>query len=313
MEYANQEDYGSAIHFLKKSAEKGNIAALNNVGIAYEKMGNLKESLVWIKKAAAKKDSCALRNLALAYLNGNGVRKNYRLALKYIEESADLGYTPALWTLGGMYEKGIGVKKDLKFAIELYKLGAKHETEFCDCSRTLAYCYKHGDGVRKNRRMAFKYFLKAAEKENVDGLYEVGYSYLTGTGVEKDIDKGIEYLCKAAKQNDIDSIITLRIFFHNDKEYKDRDTALHWVYRGEELNEPMSILILAMMNLKSSKPEKIAKAKRYLTKFNKHIHEYDDYDVSKYETLKKEFSNYTFWNEVESSRQPISNNKKGNA
>jgi len=67
----------------------------------------------------------------MAYMNemGLGVKKNLKTAIDFYRLSANDGYSLAQNTLGNAYLKGIGVKKDIKTAIYYYKLAAKQKNK----------------------------------------------------------------------------------------------------------------------------------------------------------------------------------------
>lgn len=54
------------------------------------------------------------------YINGDGVKKDYEQAKKYLMSAALAEYPPALYDLGAMYRNGEGVEKNLQIAKNLY-------------------------------------------------------------------------------------------------------------------------------------------------------------------------------------------------
>lgn len=55
------------------------------------------------------------------------VKKDYVTAVEYFKKSAKTGNNFGLNNLGSMYEKGLGVEKDISRAIKLYSLARKSE------------------------------------------------------------------------------------------------------------------------------------------------------------------------------------------
>ena len=53
-----------------------------------------------------------------------GVRQDDKEAVHWYQQAAESGYANAQYLLGGMYEEGRGVLRDLDRAIELYHLAA---------------------------------------------------------------------------------------------------------------------------------------------------------------------------------------------
>jgi TPR repeat protein len=59
-------------------------------------------------------------------------------------------------------------------------------------------CWKKGFGVEMNYKKAFESYMKASQKNDIYGYYEIGSCYYQGYGVEKDEKKAIEYYQRAA-------------------------------------------------------------------------------------------------------------------
>ena len=73
------------------------------------------------------------------YEIGRGVKKDYKKAAEYYQESADKGNADAQHNLALMYKKGKGVKKDYKKAIALYKKAANQGNVFAQYSLDVMY------------------------------------------------------------------------------------------------------------------------------------------------------------------------------
>ncbi len=58
--------------------------------------------------------------------------------------------------------------------------------------------YKNGFGIDKNENKAFEWYMKASEKGDINGHYEVGYCYNHGYGIEKNHEKSFEFYQLAA-------------------------------------------------------------------------------------------------------------------
>jgi TPR repeat protein len=79
-------------------------------------------------QAAAKKGPVgALFNLGQMLFEGDGVPGNGALGATYIAQAAGQGYPPAQYKLGLMYEKGLGLAKDIDSALKWYKKAAEGE------------------------------------------------------------------------------------------------------------------------------------------------------------------------------------------
>jgi len=73
----------------------------------------------------AKDGMIAKYNIGYLFENGLGVKKDIKKALQFYQMSANDGYDKAALLVGNAYIKGIGVKKDIRKAIYYYKIAAK--------------------------------------------------------------------------------------------------------------------------------------------------------------------------------------------
>ncbi len=84
-----EKDPGKAFDLFTKAAELGLPAAMNNIGLMFEK--------------------------------GNGVEQDYARAMEWYKKAAELGYPVAMYNIGWMFEKGNGVEQDFDKAVEWYE------------------------------------------------------------------------------------------------------------------------------------------------------------------------------------------------
>ena len=64
----------------------------------------------------------------------------------------------------------------------------------------LGEMYYSGEGVKKNDKLAVKWFRTAADKNYAEALYKLGFMYENGFGVGKNIDTAMDFYNKAAAQ-----------------------------------------------------------------------------------------------------------------
>lgn len=94
-------------------SENDTNAVLNLKAYAVFKMGQYDEAKAIWEELAKKGNTTALINLANLYEQGNGVKKDKKESMKYIQKAAELGDYRAQYDLGIEYEKGIYVKRDI--------------------------------------------------------------------------------------------------------------------------------------------------------------------------------------------------------
>ena len=101
------------------------------------------------------KDTNQVLDIAKLYLEGNGVKKNEKKAFELIKKISEAN-SEAMYTLAGLYEKGIGCSADLKLYVETLKKSAEKANG--SAAYDLGNLYKNGKYVEKNESEAKKYF-----------------------------------------------------------------------------------------------------------------------------------------------------------
>ena len=103
----SEKNYTEALSSWKKAAEKGNMAAMRDIGnLYYDGNGvekNETEAVNWYKKAADKGNDSAMNLLGISYYYGDGVIKNNIEALYWYKKSAERGNHLAMNSVGKMY------------------------------------------------------------------------------------------------------------------------------------------------------------------------------------------------------------------
>jgi len=114
-----------------------------------------------VKRAEAG-DAKAQCDLGYSYLNGAGVTKDYKEAVKWYTKSADQGNAEAQVSLGLCYSFGTGVAKDEKEAVKWCMKSVIKGNAKAQCF--LGTCYHLGIGVTKNEKEAVKWWRKSAKQ-----------------------------------------------------------------------------------------------------------------------------------------------------
>ena len=87
----------------------------------------------------------------------------YDKALTYTKRAAYKGYAPAQYNLGLSYLHGLGIEKDVKYAIVWLEKSAQQD--LADAQTELAMAYYLGRGVKKDNQKA-KYYWTLAASQN---------------------------------------------------------------------------------------------------------------------------------------------------
>lgn len=118
-----------------------------------------KKSFEWNLRGAKNGNSRSLMHVKFAYANGltGAVEANDEQVVYWIKKSVENGDNKDLYCLASRYELGVGVKKDMKKAIELYS--KFKDTEFSytmDANLAIATIYL--DSEIRNKSLATKFF-----------------------------------------------------------------------------------------------------------------------------------------------------------
>ena len=122
------------------------------------------------------------------------------ILIKYLDnitKFAEQGNAVALYTLGCMYQCGLGLEKHDKKAKELFEKSAQQGNSAALNRLGCMYC--NGLVVKRDYKKAKELFEKSAQQGNASALYNLGEMYYDGVGVKHDYKKAIEYYEKAAE------------------------------------------------------------------------------------------------------------------
>jgi localization factor PodJL len=151
----------------------------------------------------AERNPAAAYEVAMRYLEGRGVTNDSATGAIWLARAAEGGITPAQFRLGSMYEKGVGVKRNLMEARRLYIAAAAkgHATAM----HNAAVLYAEGIDGRPDHAAAAEWFQKAAEYGVTDSQYNLAVLYARGLGVERNFAESYKWFAIAAEKGDKDA------------------------------------------------------------------------------------------------------------
>lgn len=124
------------------------------------------------------------------------------------EQAANAGYNVAQHNLAVLFQNGTPSRPaDIDKAICWYE---KASDTFAPSAFALGRIYDVGEVVLQDLPKAFRYYLKAANLEHSQAMYNLGAMYLYGDGVEKSVEQGIAWLQKAAQKGEPNAIAVLK-------------------------------------------------------------------------------------------------------
>ncbi|KAI9260151.1 hypothetical protein BY458DRAFT_516707 [Sporodiniella umbellata] len=222
LENTIQSDYTTAVSLeeafetlLKLAVEDQFILAFEPLGYCYMNglgiESNRMQALIWLQKAAdGSKNGAACFHLYEIY--SNRVPVDVLLALQYLRQSADLGYTEAQYRMGMIHLRGdFGHLQDDRAATEWFKLSASqlHAPSIWTLSQMA--------GLIGQEDLKWQYQKSAASLGHVASMRELGQHYLTQHAApfvnilvqQETLDQALHYLHMAANADDIESLILL--------------------------------------------------------------------------------------------------------
>ena len=124
---------------------------------------------------------------------------DYERARKAFQPLAEAGNSKAQIYMGSMYDRGLGVERDIKQAFYWFEKSA--EQGGVKLQYDLALRYLYGKGVARDYNKAHYWMQKAADAGAPQAQYNLGLMYVRGNGVEADNDKAVELFRLAADKN----------------------------------------------------------------------------------------------------------------
>ncbi len=201
----------------------------------------LKKHIAFFEEKA-KKDGKACFTLATYYLFG---AQDYKNGLFYANQGTNNGNDDCYGLIAKCYEKGLGVRQDMKKAVYIYELLAGENNIFG--TYALADCYFFGKGVKKDQQKAFDLFADlATNKDYTKAKYKLGIMYEKGFGTKKDYKKAMYWYEKSIKDGFQKAYCNLGgIYLNGTGTAVDKEKAVEYFSLGAENNDPRSLFMLA--------------------------------------------------------------------
>ena len=251
--YVYQENLSLAFKYYLTAASKNNYSAFYNIGCSYfygdGVHKNFKIAFRWFKLAADNNISSAINKIGIMYEKGYGVETNYNLAETWYKNAIKKGFIPAssnlallyynqyitfensdkiafelledvyqknnckdyLYFLGNMCLHGFGVDRDIKKGLKLYRRAAYQGDSYVQ--NKLGLIFLNGDFGIKRYKTALYWFRMAADKDNIDGQFNMGYMHMWGLGVIKNKEEAYRWWKLAANNGDEGAMKNLKKYF----------------------------------------------------------------------------------------------------
>ena len=158
---------------------------------------------------------------------GDGISINYNDAVKYLKKLSERDFgdvasenfsymLEAYNMLGDCYEKGFGVTKDKKQAVEWWFQASLHghkeaESKLCQ-KENLSMLSSKGNSfyATKDYQLAVECYMLAAEQGHAEAQFYLGCCYEKGYGVPQSYSEAVNWYRKAAEQGYAKAIEALK-------------------------------------------------------------------------------------------------------
>jgi TPR repeat protein len=237
-------EHEKAVEMAKPLAEKGDPVALYLMGFAHETGQGVESSVLkaveYYRKAALRKNADAIYRLSFILMS-SGEKDRVEEGRDLLEERAVIDPTIAGRILGEAFltgrltgepapETGVSWWKKAAEAGDgpsMFLLGRFYDGQF-------------GQTPLADPKLAFSYFLKAAENGDPGAMVAVGSRLLNSNDIEKDEKKGNMWLNKAIVKKEFAAYLALGDYQENVK--KDLEAALAYYTSGAGEGQPDSML-----------------------------------------------------------------------
>lgn len=201
----------------------------------------------YIHKSAEEKFPKAVYWLGHLHYHGWGTTKDSQTAFFWKNEAASQ-YLPAVFDVGLMYLKGVGIPKNPDMGLALVKaVAVDHHSPTANHYLGLIH---ERDQNYLNREKACEYYEKAAKMGCLDAKNNLGLLYLNSN---KDIIQGLHYMNKAAQKGSAHAKLCLGLVYcKGDPIKQDITKGIQLIKAAAQLNHPLAFYQLGKMHIRGS-------------------------------------------------------------
>ncbi|XP_029373460.1 protein sel-1 homolog 3 isoform X2 [Echeneis naucrates] len=127
--------------------------------------------------AVEREDPVSMYDYGIVLLQGHGVKKDVPKAVAFLKKAMDKGFVPAISALAWYYER---FEQDYRQAVQLWEQADLLESP--EAALNLGVMYSEGlyPGKAADKYMAYKYYLKSAERGSIRGATHIAETWSTG-------------------------------------------------------------------------------------------------------------------------------------
>lgn len=183
-----------------------------------------------------------IRCLGYCYQKGYGVKKDLKEAFKCYQRSAKNGNNQAQRALERIGRKQTTENKKKTISIDTIRKSAKAGN--AEKQYYLGYCYEVGQGVERDADQPAYWYGQAAQAGHAKAQYNYGRCYENGIGVDCDNERAYHWYSAAAKQDNPDAQNRLGDWFFIGKYVKKSYSKAHTWFEKADKTERDELLML---------------------------------------------------------------------
>lgn len=275
-------------YLLGKSYRSGSVIAYQNEGVelqkkaiaglkqmpenpyAIEALGTLaiegeivpsdeKSGVSLLKKAADMGHAPAQFQYAIYAKDGKGIQKDDRVSAEYFSKAAASNYSPVI-SKAAASEETLRVNSpnnnEIRQTENRATLNDDKEAQLIKKAESgefdqvkLGLMYQYGKGVKKDPVEAVKWFKKASDAGDQDGIFCLAEMYDWGTGVARDTTKALNMMLESAKKGNTIAMCRLgEKYYDGDGVDKNEVEARKWFSEADKAGNPSAKSQLRKLN-----------------------------------------------------------------
>jgi len=243
---------GTAVEWLKKSADQGNVRAMMMLSSIYRDGRYVQRSDVtardYLLKAVESdpSDPDIQYDIGHEYHNGIIIKRNLAKAASWLRKAAEQGHADAQYELGDLLLQNTESMQGQRKAAKWLKRAAEQGHEMAQA--TLGLLYGYGIGVEQSHDEAAEWFRRAAEQGDPFGMIYLGAMYDQGILYDPNpYGKASEWYERAAEQGEgcILTMLAEMYDFGKIDVVDSYEKAIYWYTRAAALDDGKAIATLS--------------------------------------------------------------------
>ncbi|KAJ3122940.1 hypothetical protein HK100_011787 [Physocladia obscura] len=183
----------------------------NGIGTAKDKELDT-NAYVWCQRAAVQGQAGAMNMLGNLHTEGaGGAQRIPALGLRWYIRAAEQRDAAAIYNIGTLFERGLGIERDTRIAAEWYTRAAVFGS--INAHNVLGIFREQGVGLQQDASAAVHHYRTAATAGHPHAAYNLARCHHDGFGVARDDSQALALFRTAANQNHVLSVLSVAICF----------------------------------------------------------------------------------------------------